>query len=151
MTETIFELVGLFVSALLSATVLPGSSEVVLVALIAGGAPPWASGVVATIGNTLGSLITYLLGLGLISLSSRFHARWRPDERRLARAEAWFSRFGVWTLLLAWLPVIGDALALIAGALRVRPAVFLVLVALGKALRYAVIIVFAQQFVAPIS
>lgn len=145
------ELVALFVSALLSATVLPGSSEVVLVALISGGASPWLAGSVATVGNTLGSLVTYLLGLGLISLSVRLRARWLPDERRLDRARAWFARFGVWALLFAWLPLIGDALALVAGVLRIHPAVFVVLVAIGKALRYAVIIVFTQQFVAPIS
>ncbi len=145
------ELVALFVSALLSATILPGSSEVVLVAVISAGASPWAAGAVATIGNTLGSVVTYLLGLGLVSLSVRMRARWLPDAERLASAQAWFSRFGVWALLFAWLPLIGDALALVAGVLRVHPAVFVVLVAIGKALRYAVIIVFTQQFVAPIS
>ncbi|MCR9279534.1 MAG: DedA family protein [Pseudomonadaceae bacterium] len=150
MTETLAPLVGLFVSALLSATILPGSSEVLLVALIAGGTPAVSAGVVATVGNTLGSLITYWIGLGLVTVSPRLPRSMRPDAAQLARAEAWFSRYGVWALLFAWLPVVGDALALIAGVLRVRPALFLVLVAIGKAFRYAVVILFTLQFSAPL-
>jgi membrane protein YqaA with SNARE-associated domain len=58
----------------------------------------------------------------------------------MERAEAWFWRYGVWTLLLAWLPVVGDALTVIAGLLRVRLSVFLILVGIGKGARYAAVI-----------
>ena len=131
-------LAGLFLGAFLAATVVPLPSEVGLAALLAAGAAPAALLVaVATAGNVLGSAVNWLLGRWAMRLRDR---PWFPvDPRRFARAEAWFGRWGKWTLLLAWLPVVGDPLTLVAGALGVRWWPFLVLVTIGKAARYALV------------
>lgn len=133
------EIAGLFLSALLSATLLPGSSEALLVALLlAGGQPPLALFLAATAGNVLGSLVNWLIGLSVERFRSR---RWFPvSERDMARAQRWFARYGLWSLLLAWLPIIGDPLTLVAGVMRVRLLPFLLLVTAGKAARYLAVI-----------
>lgn len=124
---------SLFGSALLSSTLFPGGSEALLVYRLHQGADPLTSVAIATAGNVLGSLITYGMG--------RFgrQAVRRSDraERQAARAEAWFARFGQPALLLAWLPVAGDPLCLVAGVLRVGVGRFLLLVGAGKLARYA--------------
>jgi len=127
----------MFASAFLAATVVPFASEITLAAaLAAGGAIHWLV-VVATLGNTLGAVVNWVLG----RLIERFRdRRWFPvDARRLERAQAWFGRYGVWSLLLAWVPVAGEPLTVLAGAMRVHIVPFLILVAIGKALRYAVV------------
>ncbi|MBN9250758.1 MAG: DedA family protein [Mesorhizobium sp.] len=130
---------ALFASAFLAATVLPVSSEVVLAGLLATGrGDPALLFVVATIGNTLGSVMNWFLGRGIDTLRNR---RWFPVTREhYERASRAFRRFGAWTLLFAWLPVVGDAFTIAAGAARMHLGVFVVLVALGEAARYAVII-----------
>jgi len=131
-------LFGLFASAFLSATLLPGSSEVALIALLAlGKHDPWLLVAVATVGNVLGSVVNWVLGRWFAHYSGK---RWFPiDEKAYARAVGWYNRFGVWSLLLAWLPVIGDPLTAVAGALRVPLLRFVVLVTIGKAARYVFI------------
>lgn len=128
---------GMFLSALSSATLLPGQSEAVLVALLAAGHSPVALLVTATVGNVLGSLVNWGLGRGI----ERFRDRdWFPvSPSRLARAQAWYVRYGRWSLLLSWLPVVGDALTVVAGAMRETALVFLLLVTLAKAARYGVL------------
>jgi membrane protein YqaA with SNARE-associated domain len=125
---------SLFASAFLSATLLPGSSEALLLFRISDGGA-WSSLVlVATAGNLLGSLLTYGMGrVGNTALHSRLL---RIDENDIRRAEAWFRRWGRPGLLLAWLPVIGDPLCLVAGLMRVGPLFFIVLVGVGKLARY---------------
>ncbi|MGD2118905.1 MAG: YqaA family protein [Chromatiales bacterium] len=126
---------SLFFSALLSATLLPGSSEVLLLYLLEQGANAWSLLFSATLGNLLGSIITYLMGR---AGNSAVHNKWlRIDEAALQRAERWFGRWGLPTLLLAWMPVIGDPLCLLAGLLRVPPVWFVLLVGIGKAGRYS--------------
>ncbi len=124
----------LFGSALLSSTLFPGGSEALLLYRLNQGADPFTSVATATAGNVLGSLITYGMGRGGRQVVRRRSER---AERHIARAEHWFSRFGRPSLLLAWLPVIGDPLCLVAGALRVGVGSFLLLVTLGKLARYA--------------
>lgn len=130
---------ALFLSAFLAATILPVSSEVMLAGLIvAGRGDPGLLLVVATIGNTLGSVVNWVLGRGIDSLRNR---RWFPvTADRYEQASRIFRRFGEWTLLFAWLPVVGDAFTIAAGAARVNLGVFVVLVAIGKAARYAVVV-----------
>jgi membrane protein YqaA with SNARE-associated domain len=124
----------LFGSALLSSTLFPGGSEALLIYRLDQGADPLASVASATAGNVLGSLVTYAMG----RFGRRAVRRTRDNaERHLARAERWFSRFGRPSLLLAWLPVVGDPLCLAAGVLRVGLGSFLLLVTLGKLARYA--------------
>lgn len=131
-------LAGLFFSALTSATILPGTSEAALGALVASGDhATWLLVAIATLGNVLGSILNWGLGLYLDRFKDR---RWFPvSPDALDRASNWFGKYGLWALLLAWLPVIGDPLTLFAGVMRVRFIPFLVLVTLGKAARYAMI------------
>jgi len=132
----------LFLSAFLAATILPFSSELTLTALLANGAPALPLLVVATVANTLGSVVNWLLGLYLLHFKGR---RWFYfSDAQIERGQQWFNRYGVWTLLLAWLPVGGDVLTLIAGVMRVRFWLFLILVAIGKGLRYVAVIAVQQ-------
>lgn len=126
---------GLFVSAFLSATLLPGSSEAALIGLLAAGqGSPAALIAVATAGNVLGSAVNWVLGRFFSHFRDR---RWFPvDERSYGRAISWYGRYGIWSLLFAWLPVVGDPLTLIAGVLRTDLRWFLLLVTAGKAARY---------------
>jgi membrane protein YqaA with SNARE-associated domain len=134
---------GLFTSALLAATILPASSEVVLATLLASGAyDPSLLFITAVAGNTAGALINWTLGRFLLHFQDR---RWFPlTPARYERACAWFKRYGIWSLLFSWLPVFGDPLTVVAGALRVGFWRFLILVAAGKAARYAAIVATVQ-------
>ncbi|NQU57338.1 MAG: DedA family protein [Rhodospirillales bacterium] len=132
-------LTGVFISAFLAATILPFSSEIVLTAFYAGGGGDMLSlWLVASAGNVLGALVNWWLGRYLLHWQDRKWFPFKPNQ--LGRAEHWFGRFGVWSLLLAWVPVIGDPLTFIAGLLRVNVWVFLVLVTIGKAGRYAAVL-----------
>lgn len=137
------DIILVFTSALISATVMPGASEVVLTAsVIKQPDNVWWLWLAASTGNTLGALITWLMGKYLLHFQ---HSKWFPfRENKLARAQAWFQKYGYWSLLLSWMPVIGDALPFIAGVMRVKFPVVLLLVFIGKAARYAVIIYLAQ-------
>ncbi len=131
-------LAGLFSSAFLAATVLPASSEAVLAGLLLGGGPPAGLLLVASLGNTLGSVVNWVLGRFVTRFRDR---RWFPaTPEQLARAEGWYRRYGVWSLLLSWVPVIGDPLTVIAGVLRTPLVIFLPIVAVAKTARYAAII-----------
>jgi len=126
---------GLFLSAFGAASILPMQSEPVLVALLlVGDQPAWALVLAASLGNTLGSCLNWLLGRWIEHYRDR---RWFPVKpAQLAKAEAWYRRWGKWSLLLSWAPVIGDPLTVIAGVLRERFWVFLLLVAIAKTGRY---------------
>ena len=133
----------MFVSAFLAATFFPFPSELTLAASIAaGGSASWLIAV-ATLGNTLGAVVNWGLGRFI----ERFRNRsWFPvDSQRLQRGQAWFRRYGVWSLLLAWVPVAGDALTVIAGAMRVHIVPFVILVAAGKGGRYVVLASLAEN------
>lgn len=127
-------LAGLFLAAFGAATVLPFQSEIAFVALQrAETAPVAALILVASVGNTLGAVVNYALGLGAERLKGR---RWFPaSARQMARAQRWYARWGVWTLLLSWAPF-GDAFTVVAGVMRTNFALFLGLVALAKTGRY---------------
>lgn len=130
-------LAGLFVAAFLAATPIPFQSEVVFLALMAQGTlPVWLLVVVASVGNILGSCVTYAFGRGLGGARG---ARWLglTPERR-AKAERWFARWGVWALLLSWAPG-GDFIVALSGALRVPLPLFVTLVTIAKTLRYAAV------------
>ena len=128
-----------FTSAFLAATILPFSSEVVLTAALADeSVSRWLLWTAATAGNTLGAVVNW--GLGRFAAQYR-DRRWFPaSPHQMDKAEGWFQRYGVWSLLMAWLPVVGDALTVAAGVLRVRFSVFVLLVGLGKGARYAAVV-----------
>jgi membrane protein YqaA with SNARE-associated domain len=132
------DLAFLFISALAASTILPMSSEVVLGTLArSGSSEVWLLLAVATAGNTLGAVVNWGMG--------RYASTWRTrlpslEEAKFERACRWFNRWGIWCLLLSWLPVVGDPLTLVAGALRTALVPFVLLVLLGKAARYLFIL-----------
>lgn len=127
MSETV-GLGSLFLSSFLAATLLPGGSEVVLAALLAAGTVSTGPALaVATLGNTLGGLSTWLIG------------RLVPGRETDARMLQWLRRWGAPVLLLSWVPVIGDALCLAAGWLRINLLYSAIFIAVGKFARYAVL------------
>lgn len=128
---------GLFLSALASATFIPGTSEAALVSLLLAGHSPWLLLVIASAGNVLGSVINWFIGRGVERFRDR---RWFPVKpAALQQAQRWYAKYGKWSLLLSWAPVIGDPLTVVAGVMRERFAVFLLMVAVAKVGRYAVV------------
>lgn len=128
-------LFGLFSAALIAATLLPMQSEAVLVGLLLaeGHSVPLLLAV-ATAGNVLGSLINWYLGRFLLCFQDR---RWFPfSQPQLIRAQRWYARFGRWSLLGSWLPIVGDPLTLMAGVMRAPLPGFLLLVIIAKGGRY---------------
>ena len=128
---------GMFLSSFLAATILPLGSEVVMGFLLADGYRPAPVVAVATFGNVLGSVVNYWMGMAggewLIKKSARM------SEAEINRAQARFRSWGTASLLLAWVPVIGDPLTVVAGMLRVNLGLFIGLVLVGKLCRYLVI------------
>ena len=133
------DLLGLFIGAFLAATVLPMSSEIALGAMaLADRASPVVLLVVASAGNISGSVVNWLLGRFLITFRDR---PWFPvGAEALEKAADRFRRYGLWSLLFAWVPIIGDPLTLAAGLLRAPFLPFLVLVTIGKTARYAALL-----------
>jgi membrane protein YqaA with SNARE-associated domain len=127
--------VVLFLSALIAATLVPMQSEAVLVGLLIAADKPlvWLL-VVATTGNVLGAVINWYLGHVLVQFQDR---AWFPaSETQLLRAKNWYGRYGRWSLLGSWLPVVGDPVTVIAGALGERLFPFVLMVTLAKGARY---------------
>jgi len=99
----------------------------------------------ATLGNTLGGVANWALGIHCLKWVNK---PWFPFSKdQLDKAERWFRRYGTWSLMLAWIPVVGDPLTFAAGVLRVRLWIFIILVTAGKAGRYAIVIAAAQQLI----
>ena len=131
---------GLFVAAFLAATILPAQSELGLAALFASGSFSliWLV-VVASIGNTLGAVVNWLIGRGIERFKDR---KWFPaNDTQLAKANAWYAKFGRWSLLLSWMPIIGDPITLVAGVLREPLWRFLLIVGFAKTARYTILAV----------
>ncbi|MDQ7988026.1 MAG: VTT domain-containing protein [Candidatus Dactylopiibacterium sp.] len=133
----------LFAAAFGAATLLPLQSELLLAGLLRGGAGPvWLLVAVASLGNVLGSCVNAWLGrYGMARFGER---RWFPLKGpALARAQRGYARYGRWTLLLSWMPVVGDPLTLVAGMMREPAWSFLLLVTLAKTGRYVAVAMFA--------
>ena len=128
-------LASLFFSAFLAATLLPGSSEAVLVTILAtGSASTGMAVVVATVGNTLGSCVNW--GIGRFFAHYRSH-RWFPvTPDKFERYTAWYQRWGIWSLLLSWMPFVGDPITVIAGVTRTPFLLFTAIVLVAKGARY---------------
>ena len=126
---------GLFGTAFLAATVFPAQSEALLAALLLSGEYPAASLIaVASAGNVLGAAVNWALGRGIARFKDR---SWFPAKGEvLERAQRWYRRYGRWSLLLSWVPFVGDPLTVVAGVMREPFPVFLVLVAVAKTGRY---------------
>ena len=129
---------ALFLSALMAASFLPMQSEAVLIGLLVARQEPVASLlVIATLGNVLGAVVNWVLGRAL----RRFEGRaWFPaSQEQLQRAQRWYLRYGRWSLLGSWLPIVGDPITVVAGALRESFWPFVALVTLAKGGRYIVL------------
>ena len=127
----------LFFTALGAATILPIYSEVAVVAMVAKGYDWFGVWLVASVGNTVGSLINYLIALkGTDYIVKKGYI----NNNRFARYKSWFAKYGGWVLLLSWMPVIGDPITFVAGALRYDIKRFLAIVFVAKALRYGFLI-----------
>ncbi|WP_421134483.1 YqaA family protein [Alteromonas sp. A079] len=133
-----YGLLGMFLSAFLAATILPFSSEVVLVALAQGTYSLILLGIVASLGNVAGAVVNYIVGYKYGKTVAVSWLRMSPTS--LARAEQFFNRWGRWSLLLAWVPVIGDPLTLLSGVLRTRFVFFITVVSVCKSTRYAILL-----------
>ena len=128
---------GLFGAAFLAATILPAQSEAVLVAALLAGEPWGLVVLVASLGNILGAAVSYGMGYAAGGLRRSAPETAQPRLHRVTRA--WIARYGIWSLLLSWVPLVGDALVLAAGALRWPLLPALALIALGKVARYLAI------------
>lgn len=127
---------GLFLTALLGATLVPISSEAAFVAALAAGARPLTVFLVMSAGNALGAGITYGMGR---AFADRTRARLEASKSG-RRALAWFERHGKWALLGSWLPIVGDPICLAAGLVRVGPVPFVLLGIGTRVARYAVLL-----------
>lgn len=138
---------ALFILSFLAATLIPLGSEWLLLVLLSRGEIPALAVAVATCGNTLGALTTYLIGFyGGPLLAERVL---RIDAAARQRAEARYARWGSWSLLLSWVPILGDPLCLVGGVLRVPAGRFVLLVGSGKLLRYAALALLAAPALTP--
>lgn len=137
---------GLFFAAFGAATLLPLQSEAVLVGLLlSGNYNLWLLLGIATLGNVLGSVVNWWLGRWVEHFKQR---RWFPvNDKQLEKARNHYDRWGHWTLLLSWVPIIGDPLTLVAGVMREPLWRFLLLVILAKSVRYGVLAAVALQWV----
>ena len=137
---------GLFSVAFLAATILPAQSELGLAALIIGGDYSVSLLILAAgLGNTLGAVVNWVLGRGF----ERFHERrWFPlSTEGMERASGWYRKYGRWSLLLSWVPIIGDPLTFVAGFLRAPLWSFVVLVGIAKFARYCAVAALALQWI----
>lgn len=131
-------LFGLFAAAFLSATLVPGSSEAALAAALASGQAELVPAlIVATLGNTLGSCVNWALGLYVAHL--RGHRFFPVKEKDFARYEALYQKYGLWSLLASWVPIIGDPLTVMAGIFGTPLRLFIPIVAFAKFVRYLVV------------
>ena len=130
---------SLFFISFLAATILPLSSELTLAGLITtSNYDNVLLLIVASLGNVLGSVVNWVLGFYSRNFTIK---KWFPfKETQIERSSKWFRKFGKWSLLFAWVPVVGDPLTLVAGISRVKFIDFIILVAIGKVSRYLVVL-----------
>ena len=129
----------LFIISFLAATILPLSSELVLsTMLLTDSFDKYLLLIVASFGNILGSSVNWYLGKKILIFKDK---KWFPaNERQIAKGEIYFKKYGIWSLLLAWVPIIGDPLTIVAGILRVKFFTFLLLISISKIFRYIFLI-----------
>ncbi len=130
-------LLALFILSFLAATIIPIGSEWLLVALLLQSVNVESAVAIATLGNCLGAFTTYAIGAwGADFLVKRVLGM---DEKKVQRAESLYNKYGAWSLLLSWLPIVGDPLCLVGGVLRYNFLLFTILVFVGKLGRYSLV------------
>ncbi|MFK5975727.1 MAG: YqaA family protein [Sulfurovum sp.] len=128
---------SLFVVAFLSATLLPLGSEALLIYDISQNYSIYILWIVATLGNSLGSILNYIIGYrGEEYLEQKGYL----TPKKMQNARGFFDRYGGWTLLLSWMPIVGDPLTFIAGVLKYNFRLFVLIVFIAKGFRYGVVI-----------
>ncbi len=129
----------LFIISFLAATILPLSSELVLsTMLLTNTFNKYLLLVVASFGNIFGSSVNWYLGKKILIFKDK---KWFPaNERQIAKGEIYFKKYGIWSLLLAWVPIIGDPLTIVAGIFKVKFFTFLLLISISKISRYIFLI-----------
>ena len=129
---------SLFIISFLAATILPFSSVLTLAGLMATSSYDNSLLlIIASLGNVLGSIVNWILGFYSRNFTTK---KWFPfKDEQIEKSSRWFNKFGRWSLLFAWVPIIGDPLTLAAGLLRVKFIEFLILVTIGKVSRYVAI------------
>lgn len=136
---------GMFLSAFLAGSVFPLSSEVVMLALLAAKLDPWQLVIYATIGNTMGSMLNYAIGmLGRIDWIEKYL---RVSSKELERAKRFMAGRGAWMGFFSFLPVIGEALTIVLGLMRSNVVYTLISVTIGKFLRYLLILYGVKIFI----
>jgi len=139
----LFSYFQLSLISFLAATILPFSSEVVLTTMyLSNSFEPYFLLIFASIGNIMGSITNWYLGKKITLFQNRKWFPVSPDQ--LERSRKYFQKYGLWSLLLAWVPIIGDPLTLLAGVLKVRFGIFFVLVSISKISRYVFILYLAS-------
>lgn len=133
------ELLSLFTLAFLAATILPSFSEIYLISLLGNeNYSQYLLLAVATTGNVLGAVVNWFLGRYLLHFQDR---KWFPiKDKQLRKATKFYNKWGVWSLLFAWMPIIGDALTVVAGVFKANIWLFLFLVTIGKGSRYMAVL-----------
>ena len=137
--------IGLFFTAFVAATILPLQSETVLTGLLLKTElQPWLLITVASIGNIAGSCVNWGLGRSIEKLKDK---KWFPGSpEKLHQAQVYYNKYGFWSLLLAWVPLIGDPITIVAGMMRTNFLLFLLLVSLSKTGRYMVLFWIVMTF-----
>ena len=139
----LFSYFQLSLISFLAATILPFSSEVVLTTMyLSNSFEPYFLLIFASIGNIMGSITNWYLGKKITLFQN---SKWFPvSPDQLERSRKYFQKYGLWSLLLAWVPIIGDPLTLLAGVLKVRFSIFFLLVSISKISRYVFILYLAS-------
>lgn len=138
-------LATLLFAGFVSSTLLPGGSEPLLLVYLAQQAPVavWPTAALAVlavgVGNTVGGIVTYGMGRGVRLLWGRGREQRAQDSRSHQKARRWLDRWGPWALLMSWVPIVGDPLCLVAGAMRLRFWPCALAIAVGKFARYVVL------------
>lgn len=132
---------GMFISAFLAGSILPFSSEAVMVALLAAGVNPWILFAAASAGNTLGGVTCYYVGR--MVPADRVQHIFHIKESHLQRAHTLVARWGAWMGLLCWVPVLGDAILVTLGIMRSHPLATNLTMLLGRTIRYAIVLLSA--------
>lgn len=137
--------VGMLISAFLAGSIFPLSSEVVMLALLAAGLDPWQLVIYGTIGNVLGSMLNY--GIGMLGRIDWIEKYLHVNKKELDRAKRFMAGRGAWMGFFSFLPVIGEAITIVLGLMRSNVAITVISVIIGKFLRYALIIYGVEIFV----
>lgn len=133
---------GMFVAAFLAGSILPFSSETVMVALLAMGVNPWTLLLYATTGNSIGGITCYYIGR--ITTPEKVQQLFRIKPQHMARAHQLVSRWGPWMGLVCWMPILGDAILITLGIMRSNALLTNIAMIIGRTLRYTFVLLSAM-------